>query len=82
MEKNFFDTLTWHGNSREMMRAVLNEIPAFFRGPIKRQIKEWVIKNKISTVTEDLVFKAVDDIAPRDMAEKRIKPGLEKMRTK
>ena len=76
------DDLQWQGNSRKMYEAVINEIPAFFRGSVRRSIVKWIEQNEIHTVTEDLIFRAVDEIAPADLAEKRIKPGLEELRTR
>ncbi len=78
---SIFDSLKWEGNSRIMLDAVMKEIPPFFRGGVQRSIADWLKKNNLSVVTEDDVFRAVRDIAPRGLAENRIIPGLEKLRT-
>jgi len=75
------NNLEWQGNSKAMVQAVLNAVPSLFRGAVKKSIQNWVIKNNIKVVTEDIVFKAVDEIAPADLANKKIKPELMKMRT-
>lgn len=74
--------LTWQGNSKAMYEAILKGVPSMFRGNIKRSIVKWVVRNNISIVTEDLVFQAVKEIAPADLARKRILPELEKLRTR
>jgi len=76
------DNLKWEGNSKEMVQAILNAVPSFFRGKVKKSIQKWVMNNNIKVVTEDVVFRAVDEIAPADLANKKIKPELIKMRTK
>lgn len=74
--------LKWQGNSRAMYGAILNGVPPMFRGSVKRSIVKWVVQHQISVVTEELVFQAVNEIAPPDLARKRILPELEKLRTK
>jgi hypothetical protein len=74
--------LEWQGNSKAMVQGILNATPSFFRGTVKNRIQKWVSKNNIKVVTEDIVFKAVDEIAPYDLANSKIKPELMKMRTK
>lgn len=75
------DTLKWEGNSRLMCESILREVPPFFRGGVQRSIADWLGKNSLATVTEDDVFRAVRDISPRNLAENRILPELEKLRT-
>jgi len=75
------NSLTWQGNSRRMMNAVLNEVPFFFRGSVEKSISNWAAKNQVKIVTEELVFRAVDDIAPAGMAAD-IKRRLQPLRTK
>ena len=77
---SFIDDLEWEGNSLSMYKAILNAVPSFFRGSVNNNIKNWIVKNNIKIVTEELVFKAVDEIAPANIANSRIKPELEKMR--
>ena len=79
--ENPLNDLEWQGNSKQMYQAVLNEVPRFFKGMVQRSIIDWVLKNKVESVTEDIIFMAVDDIASGGLAEK-IKTGLEKYKTK
>ena len=74
--------LEWQGNSKTMVQAILNATPSLFRGAVKNNIQKWIAKNNIKVVTEDIVFKAVDEIAPKDLANNKIKPELMKMKTK
>jgi len=82
MNNNFINDVEWQGNSFNMYKAILNAVPSFFRGNVNNSIKNWISKNNISVVTEDLVFKAVDDIAPSNIANNRIKPELIRLKTK
>ena len=79
---DYFDTLTWQGNSRAMMNAVIDGTPILFRGMLKNKVAEWAQAQGLTVIDEDTVFRAVDELAPRDMAENQIKPQLEAMRTK
>ena len=79
---NFFEGLTWEDNSKLMYDSILNEIPAFLRAGIYSSIKNWLLKNDISVVTEDVIFKAVNDIAPSNIANNMILPKLEKLKSK
>lgn len=79
---NLINDLEWTGNSKKMYDAILREVPFIFAASVKKSIEHWIVKNDIHVVTEDLVFKAVDDIAPKNLAENRIKPALEKLRSK
>lgn len=72
--------LQWQGNSKKMYDSILKSIPLLFRSSINNNIEKWIYKNNIKIITEDIVFKAVDDIAPFDLANKRIKPELQKLR--
>lgn len=80
-EDYFMENLEWQGNSRKMYETVLNQIPVIFKSGIKKKIADWINKNNIKVVTEDTVFKAVNDIAPESLANTKIKPELEKLRT-
>ena len=79
---DYFDTLTWHDNSRAMMDAVIAGTPAFFRGLIRAKIQQWAQEQNLAVVEETTVFRAVEELAPPDMADHRIKPELENLRTK
>ena len=76
-----FDALKWEGNSLMMYESILREVPPPFRNNVRRSIASWLVKNRISVVTEEIVFRAVRDIAPRRLADRRILPELEKLRT-
>lgn len=82
MSNNFINDLEWQDNSLNMYKTILNAVPSFFRGALNNSINNWISKNNISVVTEDLIFKAVDDIAPASVADTMIKPELNKLRTK
>ncbi len=78
----FFDSLTWQGNSRAMLDAVIAGTPIFFRGILRERIKRWAQDRQLTVIDEDTVFQAVDDLAPPDMARSAIKPELEKLRSR
>ena len=78
---NPLDKLEWQGNSKQMYHAIFKEIPPLFAGSVKKRIIDWIIKNNIRIVTEDIVFKAVKDIAPAGLANHRIIPELKKLRS-
>lgn len=73
------DNIKWQGNSKKMYEAVLAETPPIYKEIVKKRIEEWIAKNNIRVVTEDLVFKAVDDMTPSNYA-KMIKSELEKLK--
>lgn len=78
---NSMKDLEWQGNSRKMYQAILNQVPSFFAGSVRSSIFNWIVKNNIRVVTEELVFKAVREIAPPSLAGS-IEPQLEKLRSK
>jgi len=78
---SYLDTLTWHQNSRAMFDAVINGTPMLFRGMIRNKIATWVQEQGLTEIGEDTVFRAVEELAPRDMAEAKILPELEKLKT-
>lgn len=80
-QSNPFQNLEWQGNSRKMYEAILRAVPPLFAGSVRKTIMRWLVQHQIKVVTEELVFQAVDEIAPRDLANKKIKPGLEKLRS-
>ena len=79
---DLLNSLEWQGNSRKMYEAIINGVPFFLAGSVKSSIINWLQKNNVHTVTEELVFKAVDEIAPANIANNMIKPELNKMRSK
>ena len=74
------DRLVWQGNSKKMYDAIISGTPVLFRGYLKKSIADWVYENRVETVTEDLVFRAVNELAPPAVA-KKIMPELEKLRS-
>ena len=75
------NNLEWQGNSKKMYDAILREIPPIFAGSVKKSISDWIVKNNIRVVTEEIIFRAVDEIAPASLAN-TIKPRLEKLKSK
>ena len=82
MNNNFINELKWEGNSLKMYNAIIKAVPFMFVNTVNNSIKNWIIKNNIKVVTEDIVFQAVDEISPANLANRRIKPELMKLRTK
>ena len=80
--RDYFDTLTWRGNSRAMLDAVINGAPTLFRGLLANMIKSWAQAQNLTVIGEADVFRAVDELAPAPMAETVILPELETLRTK
>ena len=67
---NPLNNLQWQGNSRKMYVGILRAVPSLFVGSVNRSIINWVLKNNIKVVTEDVVFRAVNEIAPPNLAYK------------
>lgn len=80
MMDDYFNSLTWQGNSRAMLDAIVAGTPSLFRRTIGTAIQEWAVKQQLTVVDEATVFRAVDELAPAALADK-IKPELEKLRT-
>jgi len=81
-DPKIINDLEWQGNSRKMYEAIINGVPFFLAGNVKSSIANWLQKNKVHTVTEELVFKAVDEIAPANIANNMITPELNKLRSR
>ncbi|MCL2546577.1 MAG: hypothetical protein FWE06_05200 [Oscillospiraceae bacterium] len=79
---HFFNTLIWQGNSRAMLDAIVDGTPFLFRSVILNAITTWIQSQNLTMIDEKTVFRAVDELAPKEMAEARILPVLEKLRTK
>jgi len=73
--------VTWNQNSYAMYRAVIDGTPFFFRGMIERKIADWVTAQGLTVITEADVFRAVHELAPKGMAESKILPELNKIKT-
>lgn len=73
-------SLTWQGNSQKMYQAILKEIPFFLHDNIKNKVAAFLDAKHTKVVTEELVFEAVRNIAPPDIAS-RILRELTKMKS-
>lgn len=80
MKSSVFDKLTWKGNSKNMYNTILNAVPSIFKSTVKHEVENWLIENKVDTITEDLILKMFKEKAPKAMWQK-ISPQLEKMKT-
>ena len=79
---NYFDTLTWKGNSRAMVNAVIHGTPALFRNMLKNMLIDWSKAQNLTVIDEETVFRAVNELAPKNMAQSKILPELNKLKTK
>lgn len=75
----FFDTLTFEGNSREMVEAVLRSVPRLFRKRLFYEIRKYVRDRNVTVVTEELIFDAVREFAPQTLIDRYL-PDLLAMR--
>jgi hypothetical protein len=81
MRGSVIDNLTWEGNSRKMFKLVMDNVPAIFSGLVKHEIEDWIVKNKVTVVTEQLCLKMFKEKAPKGMLDK-LTPKLESLKTK
>ncbi len=81
MKGSVIDTLTWEGNSKKMFKLVMDAVPSIFSGLVKHEIEDWLVKNKVTVVTEELCLKMFKEKAPKGMIEK-LTPKLESLKTK
>ncbi len=77
---DILNKLTWEGNSKMMYERILKHVPKILQGGIERLVENWVSNNHVKVVTEDTVFKVVEEVAPKPAKEKLI-PELNKMRS-
>ncbi|GAA0736063.1 hypothetical protein [Clostridium oceanicum] len=77
---DMLNKLTWEGNSKMMYKTILKHVPKILQGGIERLVENWVSNNNVKVVTEDIVFKVVKEVAPKQAKEKLI-PELNKMRS-
>lgn len=80
MKDSPLDKVTWKGNSKKMYKVIFENVPSIFKSMIKREIEDWLVKNKVEVVTEDLVIKMFNEKAPKGILHK-VGPKLEKMKT-
>ncbi|MDF2985173.1 MAG: hypothetical protein K0R50_683 [Eubacterium sp.] len=81
MRGSVLEKLTWEGNSKKMFKLVIDNVPSIFSGLVKHEIEDWIIKNKLTVVTEELCLKMFKEKAPKGMIEK-LTPKLESLKTK
>lgn len=81
MRGSVLDNLTWEGNSKKMFKLVLDAVPSIFLGLVKHEIEDWLVKNKVTVVTEELCIQMFKEKAPKGMIEK-LTPKLESLKTK
>ncbi len=81
MRGSVLDNLTWQGNSKKMFRLVMDNVPSIFMGLVKHEIEDWIVKNKVQVVTEELCLKMFKEKAPKGMIDK-LSPKLESLKTK
>lgn len=81
MSGSILDNLTWQGNSKKMFMLVMGAVPSLFKSLVKREIEDWLVKNKVQVVTEELCLKMFKEKAPKGMIDK-LNPKLESLKTK
>ncbi|SHI09678.1 hypothetical protein [Sporanaerobacter acetigenes] len=81
MAKDIMENLNWEGNSKAMYDAIIAAIPTLYRAGIKKKIGIWIEKHNIQDVTEDMVLKVVDEMAPEGY-KKKLLSGIENLKTK
>jgi len=80
MSGSVLDKVTWKGNSKKMYLAILAVVPAIFKSTIKHEVEDWLIKNKVEEITEELILKMFKENAPKNIWLK-VSPKLEGMKT-
>jgi len=81
MRSSVLDNLKWEGNSKKMFDLVMDAVPSIFKGLVKHEIEDWIVKNKLEVATEELCLKMFKEKAPKGMIEK-LTPKLESLKTK
>lgn len=81
MRGSVLENLTWEGNSKKMFALVMDAVPSIFSGLVKHEIEDWIVKNNVKVVTEELCLKMFKEKAPKGMIEK-LTPKLESLKTK
>ena len=80
MKGSVLDNVTWKGNSKKMYSFILEAVPSIFKGTIKHEVEDWLAKNKVEIVTEELVIKMFKEKAPKAMFQK-LAPQLDRIKT-
>ncbi|EPY2276688.1 hypothetical protein ACXAT3_001411 [Clostridium sporogenes] len=78
--EEILNNLKWEGNSKRMYEVILKAVPKLFQGSIKRLVANWIINHKVEVITEDIVFQAVEDMAPSE-AKNKLLPILNQIKT-
>ncbi|KOR26794.1 hypothetical protein ACFLKB_14445 [Clostridium sp. FAM 1755] len=78
--EDILNNLKWEGNSKRMYEVILKAVPKVFQGTINSLVANWIINNKVEIVTEDIVFQAVEYMAPSE-AKNKLLPILNQMKT-
>ncbi len=81
MKSSVLESITWQGNSRKMYRAVMEVVPGLFKSKIRHMVEEWLIENKVTVVTEELVVRMFNEKAPKPFIQK-LTPVLNSLKTK
>jgi len=80
MKGSVLDNVTWKGNSKKMYIVILGAVPSIFKSTIKHEVTDWLIKNKVEEITEELILKMFKEKAPKGMWQK-VAPQLESFKT-
>lgn len=80
MRSSVMDKLTWQGNSKKMYNLVMDAVPRIFLSLVKRETEDWLVKNNVQVVSEELCLKMFKEKAPKGMIDKLL-PQLESMKT-
>jgi len=80
MSSSLLDNLTWKDNSKKMYKLVMDAVPSLFKSMVRHEIEDWLIKNKVQVVTEELCLKMFKEKAPKGMIDK-LNPKLESLKT-
>lgn len=81
MRGSALDNVTWKGNSQKMYKVIMAAVPSIFKSMIKNEIENWLVKNSVTVVTEELLLKMFYEKAPKGIMQK-VGPELEKMKSR
>ncbi len=81
MRSSVLDNLTWQGNSKKMYELVMGAVPSLFKSVVRHEIEDWIVKNKVQVVTEELCLKMFKEKAPKGMID-NLSHKLESLKTK
>lgn len=81
MRGSALDDVTWKGNSKKMYKVIMAAVPSIFKSMIKHEVENWLVKNSVTVITEELLLKMFYEKAPKGIA-KKVGPALEELKTK